>query len=371
MSSKSKSAKGKAKAEPAPPVFTELAKVPASRPHIDGLEEKYVRKLLERNDDAASLARMLDEEAMTVADLLKRRRREQKAGADFVWAPAMRLQRMQLMASGQPVGEDMYAEHEVTADRPGSLAERLKKVAPLPRSAAVCAWTGHDHEENIYVCNGRTLVNLAGALTAFCGFHAKECVGDHSRPMHVVSPNADGLCFACYALAHDGRTPEVFENALLVPNIAFGAPANRHNPLAPPLYAAVARAQPVDAGTAGRVGTDDGAGSGDEADAGRRGGASERFTQGKYLERYLKLAREARARVAPPLPGDVDRALLGRKPPELTRRELFALAMEECVGGRGARAERCGHLRGRSALTPTPPIRTAPGAPRASKNRPS
>ena len=310
-------------------VFSVMEKVPASRPHIEGLEEKYVKKLLNRNDAGLPLSRMLDEEAMTVSDLLKRRKRELLDGGDFRWAPDMRLRRFQLMVQKLPVGEDMYEEHERTVDPPGSLAERLKKVKPLPRSEHVCSWTGHDAEENIYVCNGRVILNANGESGRFCGYHTRSCVGPHAVPVHVVSPNEKGLCFACYALQHAGKTPQPFENELLVPNIAYGAPANRHNPLAPPLYRTKSRVREADPTLTDRAGADAAtpalaAGvtaapsvSATPASSPTPVDSSSRFVKGKYLERYTKLAKESRSK-----------AIRGHA---LSRRELFALAMVECV----------------------------------------
>ena len=65
---------GKAKDEDAAakPKFTEMERVPASRPYIDGLEEAYVKKLLERVDIDTTLSDMLEQEVMSVADARKR-----------------------------------------------------------------------------------------------------------------------------------------------------------------------------------------------------------------------------------------------------------------------------------------------------------
>jgi len=145
----------------AAPVLREVERVPASRPYIDGLEESYIKSLLERNDATTSLATMLDEEVLTVAELSRRKAKEEKAGKKWEWDAGLRLKRLELILAKKPVGDDMRPPSEVSGDRPGSFIQRLKLVKQRPRGPGVCGWAGYDADENVYMC-GRFRGNALG-----------------------------------------------------------------------------------------------------------------------------------------------------------------------------------------------------------------
>jgi hypothetical protein len=240
------------------PKFRQIEKVPKSKPYMDGLEESFVKKLLDRRDDLTPLGVMMEEEVMSVTDLMKRMREDKEKGIKFSWDPGQRLQRLRLIMEKKPVGDDMRPPHEVSGDRPGTFAQRLKRVAPRPRGPEVCTWSGYDQMENIYMCNNDCvhISSSTGAAAAatpsaatdprdlhlLCPWHIKFCCGEHGPDLvHIVTPNNLGLCFPCYAKKSKGKAPSLLENELLVPGIHFSQPANRRNPLAPPSYRRITR----------------------------------------------------------------------------------------------------------------------------------
>jgi hypothetical protein len=215
---------------PSLPTFV-VPKVPASRPLQEGLDEDYVTKIISRKDESSTLEDMLDEEAMSVADLLKRKKKAERDGT-WAWAPEKRALRLQRIVAGLPVGEDLLEAHEKRPDKPGSFVSMLRKNPALPRSPALCAWGGHDMEENLYVCNN----GIVAPGFKFCGYHQPTCIVPHNAPAPVVAPNALGLCFFHFSERNEGRAPVAYQHPLLLPGVAYGAPANRRNQMAPPRY---------------------------------------------------------------------------------------------------------------------------------------
>ena len=87
-------------------------------------------------------------------------------------------------------------------------------------------------EENLYVCNN----GIVAPGFTFCGFHQPDCIISHNAPAPVVAPNAQGLCFMHFAEANDGAAPRAYQHPLLIPGVAYSAPANRRSQMAPPAY---------------------------------------------------------------------------------------------------------------------------------------
>jgi hypothetical protein len=229
-SATSKSAARALKKLESPPKM-ELPKIPASKPLQEGLDEEYVTKIVGRSDGQLSLAAMLEEEAMSVADLLKRKKKAQKEGT-WDWHPEKRAMRFQRIVAGLPVGEDLLEAHEKRPDKPGSFVSMLRKNPAKARTPTLCTWRGHDMEENLYVCNN----DIVAAGFKFCGYHQPVCILPHNAHAPVVAPNAQGLCFFHFADANGGKAPLAYQHPLLLPGVAYGAPANRRNQMAPFLY---------------------------------------------------------------------------------------------------------------------------------------